>query len=420
MKGLLIFSVLFFAFCQLKSQTVRIGQDAAYIKHLIEWSTNEHNKPDSYGRYSDARANWDVLYYDGQITNVIQCITNQVFIDLKMRVNFCKHYIMEDGRLAYILTQYENVSTNSLVSVYDELYGDKKINNLYFDDDYQHYSQIYLSKNGHATIEWRRTELSQIPSRFRHEIENMQKEIEIEQLLKDLAAEKEEQRGIEITSQTYDLAIYDISVYNSVLADLKAGIINYFLSSEKSHFSRTIIPTYNKLINGDAKKFRFANVFNAYYKLENHSRPSQMYGNVLISGSRDIRQIKEITCTSGTTDNQSLFDAISIRIPTIEVEGYEVMTEARFENISVDYIKGITLIKIKNGNVEYLEYAPDDDLIEKFMEKLKNVPKGKYIVKYEYHNIMGDENLKMDVIRENKKFGTGWLLVGLLVFGLLL
>jgi len=411
----LILTFLIFSFGQLKSQTIEIGQNAEQIKRLVEWSTKDHNKPDSYGNYSTARASWDVSYNNGQIVDVIQCYENQYYINLRMSVNYCKHFIMEYGKLAYTLTQYENVSKERLIEVYDGLYEERKINNLYFDEEYKHYSKIYLAQNGQATIEWRKAELSQIPSTVRKEIENKQKAKENEEYQQKLAEEKEEQKRLEITSKLYDLSIYNKSAYNSVLSDIKQGISNYFNSSEKSnYYNRSNIPSFDKLANGNEKNFRYSNTFNAYYKLDDHSRPSQMYGNVLVAGSRDVRQEKEITNISGSDKSSSLFDAISIRIPTIEVEGYEVMTEARFENISVDFAKGITIVKIKNGNVEFLEYTPDNDLIDKIKEKLKTEPKGKYIVKYEYSKIMGDEYLNADLVKKTTKVGAGWLLLGLL------
>jgi hypothetical protein len=170
--SILIFSI--FIFGQLKSQTIEIGQDAEQIKKIIEWTTKDHNKADSYGTYSPARASLDVLYNNGQISDVIQCFENQYYINFRMAVNYCKHYIMESGKLAYTLTQYENISYEKLIEVSDGMYGERKIDDLYFDKEYKHYSKIYLAKNGQATIEWRQAELSQIPLSVRKDISNKQ------------------------------------------------------------------------------------------------------------------------------------------------------------------------------------------------------------------------------------------------------
>ena len=409
MNKLLILTFLIFSFGQLKSQSIEIGQDAEQIKRLVEWTTKDHNKPDSYGRYSDARASWDVLYNNGQITDVIQCYDNQVYIDLRMSVNYCKHFIMEYGKLAYTLTQYENVSTDKLIKVYDELYGDRKLNNLYFDKEYKHYSKIYLAKNGQATIEWRKADLNQIPLNKRNEIKNKQKDKEDEEDQQKLAEEKEEQKRLEITSKLYDLNIYNKSAYNSVLSDIKEYILKHFaLCETPNYYSIIKVPSFIKLEKGDNKKFRYTNIFNVYFKLEDHGHQDQLKGNIYYVGSHDIRQKKEITNISGNDKNSYLFYDISIKIPALKIDGYEVMTEARFDSISVDYVKGITKVKIEKGNVEFLENTPDNDLIDKIKAKLRTEPSGKYIIKYEYRNIMGDENLNTDLVKKTTKIGAGW------------
>ena len=420
MNRFLILTVFILGFGQVKSQTIEIGQDADYIKRLIEWSTKDHNRADSYGRYSDARASWDVLYNNGQITDVIQCYDNQFYIDLRMSVNYCKHYIMEYGKLAYTLTQYENVSTDKLIEVYDNLYSDRKINSLYFDKEYKHYSKIYLAKNGQATIEWREAELSQIPLSVRKEIENKQKEKENEEYQKELARQKELEKEKEIKSKTYDLKEYNLSLYNETFNEIKNDLTNYFQKSSSSYYSSSKIPSYNDLANGNEKKYRFTNTYTAYYKLEDHSRESVNYGSVIVAGSYDVRQNKEIKLVSGTDNSCSLFNSISVKIPTIKIQGYEVMTEATFPNIKVDYAKGVTIVKIKSGEVEFKSFPPDEDIQIKLKEKLKSEPKGKYIVQYEVGNIAGQEFVNTELEKKTTKVGSGWLLLGLLLLGLLL
>lgn len=171
-----ILSILVFGYGQIKSQTIEIGQNAEYIKDRIEWATKDHNKPDSNGRFSDARASWDVTYKNGQIVDVIACRENQMMLDLMMQVDFCMHYIMENGKLAVILTQFENVSKEKLVEAYDKLYKGKKIGNLYYDDNYSHSSEIYLAKNGQATIEYRNADMNKIPLNLRNAIAKNRKE----------------------------------------------------------------------------------------------------------------------------------------------------------------------------------------------------------------------------------------------------
>ena len=398
MKNFLFLAILILFICQLKAQTIEIGQDAEQVKRLVSWKVRDYNKPDSYGNFPLALARMDISYSNGQIVDVVLCYKKQYNIDLNITINYCNHYVMECGKLSYILTQYENVSKEKLIEVYNSLYEERKINNLYFDKEYKHYSKIYLAENGLATIELRKAELYKIPSSIRKEIENKQKAIEDEKNQEKNAEAKEEQKRLEITSKLYDLETYNKAAYSSVLSSIKQGIFNYYNNSTETSFyyDRCYVPSFDDLSNGSKKKYRYKNSFNVYCKLEDNSQAGQMIGNVLVAGSRDIHQVKEITNISGNDNKSSLFDAISFTIPTIKVDGYEVMTEARFENISVDYAKGITIVKIKNGNVNFVKYVPDDDLIDKLTQKLKREPNGKYIIKYTIADICGEKSINTE------------------------
>lgn len=393
MNKLLIITVLILSFGRLNSQTIEIGQDAEQIKRLIEWTTKDHNKPDSYGNYSSSRASWDASYNNGQIIDVIQCFENQFYLDLRMNVNLCKHYIMEQGRLAYILTQYENVSKEKIIEMYDELYKDSKVNNLYFDEEFEHYSKIYLGKTRYATIEYRKVDLNKVPV-------SVKKEIEIKQKLiaqKKLEKEKEEQRREEITSKYYDLSKFDITTYNSIVNNVKQKIINYFKSSEEAgNYNRSNVPTFNKLLNGVEKKYRYTNSFVAHYET-GHGGSTYEYLEL-----QDI-----ITDPVSNGENISLFNTFNQIIgwtgvkPTLKIDGYEVKTEARIK-ICIDYAKGISVVKIKDGNLEFIENTPDEDLLEKIKNKLDLETgglKGKYIVKYEFSDIMGVVNQNTELIK---------------------
>jgi len=211
------------------------------------------------------------------------------------------------------------------------------------------------------------------------------------------------------------LAIYDKAAYNSILDQIKNEIINYFQSTgNKGYYQRSNIPSFIELANGNAKSYRFSNTYSVYYKLEDRSRPDQLSGNVLIVGSKDIRQSREVTLISGTDKILSLFDAITIKIPTIQVEDYEVMTEARFENINVDYAKGISLVKIKKGAIDFLKFPPDSDLIEKIKAKPRPEPNGKYILKYEVSNILGTQAINTDFEKKATRISPLWLLLAAL------
>ena len=139
-----ILLLLFVNIC--KSQNIEIGQDSQEIKNIIEWSTKNHKRPDSFGNKSNSYWTYDTKYYNGRIVEVIQCYQNQYLIDFRVNADYCKRYIMENGKLSYILTQFENISTDQVKENYTSLYSKSKINDFYFDDNYKNYSKIYLAK----------------------------------------------------------------------------------------------------------------------------------------------------------------------------------------------------------------------------------------------------------------------------------
>lgn len=214
--------------------------------------------------------------------------------------------------------------------------------------------------------------------------------------------EQAEQKKIEITSKTYDLQEYDTAAYNQVIKSMKSNIKKYLESSSLERFT----------VNSE-NKFRFTNSYNAYFRLEDHSRPSQSIGNVVYAGSDDIRQKKEIKLLCGTDSSCSLFNHISVYIPKIQIEGFEVMTEAHIKNISIDYAKGISIVKVKNGKVKFLESMPDTDLIEALNNEIRNKNNGKYYVRYRYINIMGEKSIQTEFEKKTVRIGfkTGIALV---------
>ncbi len=414
MNRILILTVFIFGFGQLKSQTIEIGQDAKEVKQIIEWSTRQRTGFDSYGNSLGNNVTWDVNYYNGQITEVIQCWANQFLIDFRMSANFCKYYMMEYGKLAYVLTQYEDVSLEKLKTSYDNSYGNMKIGEYYFSDDYKNYTKLYLAKNGYATAEWRETDTDLLPSNIKNSIQVKIKQKEDEKYQKELTRKKELEKQKEIKSKTYDLKEYNTSLYNETFEEIKSSIANYFQKSSSNYYRSGNVPSFTELANGNEKKYRFTNTYTAYYKLEDHSRESEDYGYVIVAGSYDVRQSKEIKLISGTDNSCTLFNSVSVKIPTIKIQGYEVMTEATFSNIKVDYAKGVTIVKIKSGEVEFKSFPPDEDIQNKLKEKLKNESKGKYIVQYEVGNIAGKEFVNTELEKKTTKVGAGWLLLGLL------
>ncbi len=142
------------------SQETYIGQDAQEIKYLVENGT----------RYN-SNTSWDIRYQNGKIADVILCFYKEYLVDVGITADFCKHFIMENNRLAYVITQYETLTLSQLIEAYNKLPNYIKIGDKYYDNDYKNYSIIYLHDNGLATIEWTKTNLDDLPKDVRNKVD---------------------------------------------------------------------------------------------------------------------------------------------------------------------------------------------------------------------------------------------------------
>lgn len=161
-KNVLFIPILLFCNTS-SSQEVKIGQDAQEVRQLVLRLTNNHNKPDSYGNIANSLWTCDTKYYNGVITEVLQCYQNQYLYDLSVYADYCEHYMMENNKLSNIIMQFENISIEKLQENYNSKYSETKIGDFYFFNHYESYSKIYLSDNGLATIEIRKTIMKDLP-----------------------------------------------------------------------------------------------------------------------------------------------------------------------------------------------------------------------------------------------------------------
>lgn len=389
-KTIKVLFIIFLFASPADSQTIEIGNEADYVKRLIEWRTRDHNRSDSYGNRASSYVTWDAEYQNGQIANVIQCYQNQYLLDFRLIANFCKHYVMEREKLDRIVTQYENISKEKLEELYLNIYSDRKIENYYFDEDYKHFSQIYLANNGYASVEYNQTKTSNLPSGIKLQVENKLKEIEDAERKKKIAEEERKQKIREIKSKTYDLEEHNKQLYKKVFAEQKQRIKEYF-ETKSGYRNANKFPSFYDLELSDKKSKQFNNVYTVKYKLEDHSREGVDHGFYIEAGSRDIKRTYEAVLVSGDDKECELIKTALISIPTIKIEGVEAMTKANFENIKVDFTRGITEIKIKKGEIAFTKDAPEINIQNIIKSELWNCKKGKYTVKYEIGEIMGEE-----------------------------
>lgn len=239
----------------------KIGQDAREIKASVEWLVRDRTGYDSFGNAKWNNLASDVKYYDGAISEVILCFSQQLVYDLRMKVDFCKYYVMENGRLSYVLTQYENVSLSRVKAMYDQSSEYQKIGESFYSKDYEHCSKIYLHPNGLATVEWKAANVNNLPAQIKTEVVKKRQQQEEANRQRAIAEQKAKQREQEILSKIYDLQEYSPSDYSSFLINQRMRIEKYF--KENSYY-----PSFER--PGD-KSERFTNSYNVHYVQRNES-----------------------------------------------------------------------------------------------------------------------------------------------------
>ena len=195
-QKLTLIAFLVFLFTTSFEQTIEIGQKAGEVKQLVEWTTRTQTGYDSFGNSKGNNVVWDMKYFDGEISEVIQCYSKQFLIDFMISADFCTHYIIESGKLSYILTQYEDVPVSKLKELFAKFYRDRKVEDLYFSEDFKNYSKIYLHENGLATVEYVATNLNDLPASIKEEINKKLNKYEEAKQQRLIAEGKEEHEQV--------------------------------------------------------------------------------------------------------------------------------------------------------------------------------------------------------------------------------
>lgn len=145
MKKLITFILVLFIYSNSFSQ--EIGQPAEQVLSYIKYRVERHNKPDSYGRYSDSRYSYDVKYSNGVIKDVIVFQSHMLLIPLKKYIDLETHFQMENGVLTSITAVYNSLS-RAEVSKLKKVYGHKLSidgGEYYLSDDFKGVEKVYMN-----------------------------------------------------------------------------------------------------------------------------------------------------------------------------------------------------------------------------------------------------------------------------------
>lgn len=157
--------IIFFAFMafQLISYSqVELGQSSSQTLYLLDHFIKDH-------------PNWEMekVYDKGDLKEIIVYQYDQAFYDLLIRVDAIQRFVMEDGIYALNILQFQSLKLEALQNKYEYHYKNRRIENYYFDDDFEYHRTIeYIDKT--ASILYQKTVFDKLPDTVQRQIRQKQ------------------------------------------------------------------------------------------------------------------------------------------------------------------------------------------------------------------------------------------------------
>ncbi|PZR21807.1 MAG: hypothetical protein DI539_07190 [Flavobacterium psychrophilum] len=160
MKKIFFFLLLVIS-TTIHGQSIKIGQEARYVKTVVEWSTSTQNKSNPLKKVSEPYWTWDSKYINGQLIEVSQCYQNQYLIDFRMKADYCERYIIKNGILHHTIKEFETINLDTIKRKYREIYAPHQIDDMYFDDSFAYYYKFHLNNNSIACVDYYKTDINE-------------------------------------------------------------------------------------------------------------------------------------------------------------------------------------------------------------------------------------------------------------------
>ncbi|RKR80589.1 hypothetical protein BDD43_0713 [Mucilaginibacter gracilis] len=146
---------------------VYFGQRADSVQALVASEVQSHYNSGGWLMKLNART----IDFKGEIREVVLCKENVLIHNFDKGINLCVHYVMSNGVLVAISTQYANLSIAEIKNLFSP--DRRNIGGYFFDSDYRHYSRLFVANNGLATDEYRQTIWTELPLQVRQQLEIM-------------------------------------------------------------------------------------------------------------------------------------------------------------------------------------------------------------------------------------------------------
>lgn len=146
-------SVLFsvsiqFIFCQND-----IGTPIEKFLDFLKYRQKDTKQVDPFGT-KGISFEYELKWENSEITNVILHYENSFIIDLRAKSDFDIDYLIKDGQIEEVIYTYFNLPEKYIEGIFDKRYGDRKVFDFYFTEDYKFFRSVFESNEGYGSISY--------------------------------------------------------------------------------------------------------------------------------------------------------------------------------------------------------------------------------------------------------------------------
>jgi len=144
------------------AQAIALGNDENTVYNILYDRVNSYNQ--SQGEHN--LQSFDVIHNNGVTVEIIVSMKDGYFYDLGLNSDYAIHYVMKNGILDHIITQYINISAEQIRNRFSQLYGEKHIDKYFFSDDYKSFKTVILDNNGVTAVKEETTFNTKFPPKM--------------------------------------------------------------------------------------------------------------------------------------------------------------------------------------------------------------------------------------------------------------
>lgn len=143
-----------------------IGQKADVVQKLVAEEVQGHYNSGGYLVKMSAHT----IDYKGKPVTIVLCKENVLNGSINKGINLCINYFIAGDTVAYIATEYKNLSEREVKKVLLSAGNVTNVADYYFQKDYQYYHHLVTTKEGLIVDEYRKTVPEQLPASVREQL----------------------------------------------------------------------------------------------------------------------------------------------------------------------------------------------------------------------------------------------------------